>query len=333
MAKSDDLPRTLVPAHRLCVAPMMTHTDRHFRYFLRLISRRTFLYTEMISIGALLHGKHERMLTFHPDEHPIAVQFGGSDPADLATCAAMAEAAGYDEINLNIGCPSDRVQAGRIGVCLMQEPETVAACVERIRATVRLPVTVKCRIGVDDQDDYPFLYRFVSTVKAAGCDCFIIHARKAWLQGLSPRQNRTVPPLDYAAVYRIKQDFPDLEIILNGGVTRMTDLEGHFRQVDGVMLGRAVCNNPYLLASADRVVFNDEHPVPDRVEVYRRYLSYVERGVAEGVALGRMLKNITGLFQGQPGARRFRSYLGEAMHRPDTDRSRLYEALTLIPDQ
>lgn len=333
MAEFDDLPGTPAPAHRLCVAPMMTHTDRHFRYFLRLITRRTFLYTEMISTGALLHGKHEQMLTFHPSEHPIGVQLGGSDPAELAACAAMAEAAGYDEINLNIGCPSNRVQAGRIGVCLMLAPETVAECVERIRQTVRLPVTVKCRIGVDDRDDYPFLYRFVSTVKAAGCNCFIIHARKAWLQGLSPRQNREVPPLDYAAVYRIKQDFPDLEIILNGGVTHLADLEGHYRQVDGVMLGRAVCNNPYMLAAVDRLVFNDAHPVPDRVEIFRRYLGYVEQGHAEGAPLSRMLRNITGLFQGQSGARRFRRFLGEVMHRSDIDVSRLHDVLALIPDQ
>ena len=322
--------RETVSGHRLCVAPMMTHTDRHFRYFLRLLSRRILLYTEMISTGALLHGKREQMLAFDPVEHPIGIQLGGSDPLELAKCAALAESAGYDEINLNTGCPSDRVQAGRFGACLMLEPETVAECIRAIRARVRLPVTVKCRIGVDDSDDYPFLRRFVSTIREAGCTCFMIHARKAWLTGLSPRQNREVPALDYDMVYRIKRDFPSLEIILNGGVTHMEDLQIHYRHVDGVMIGRTACNNPYMLASADRLVFGENHPVPDRKEIFRQYLDYVEQGLEQGVPLSRMLCNITGLFQGQSGARKFRRYLGEIMHCQEVDATQLRKALDLI---
>ena len=309
---------------------MMTHTDRHFRYFLRLMSRRIRLYTEMISTGALLHGNCRQMLAFDPVEHPIGIQLGGSDPSELVECAVLAESSGYDEINLNAGCPSGRVQAGRFGACLMLEPETVAECVRAIRARVRLPLTVKCRIGVDESDDHPFLSRFVSTVSEAGCTCFMIHARKAWLMGLSPRQNREVPALNYDMVYRIKQDFPSLEIILNGGVAHMKDLEKHYHHVDGVMIGRAACQNPYMLACADRLVFGENHPVPDRKEVFRQYLDYVEQGVEQGVSLSRMLRNITGLFQGQSGARKFRRYLGESMHCEKVDAKHLRKALDLI---
>src|SRR5262245_4164603 len=246
---------TLDQAHRFCVAPMMDWTDRHCRFFHRLLTRRAFLYTEMVTAQAVLHGRRERLLAFSPQEHPVALQLGGSDPRRLAQAAAIGESFGYDEINLNVGCPSDRVQEGRFGACLMAEPALVADCVAAMRARVGVPVTVKCRIGIDDQDSEADLERFIGAVARAGCRTFIVHARKAWLQGLSPKENREVPPLDYPRVHRLKAAHPELEIVINGGIASLDEAAAHLAHVDGVALGRAAYQNPYLLADVDRRLF------------------------------------------------------------------------------
>ena len=296
-------------SHRLCVAPMMAHTDRHFRYLLRLLSAHAMLYTEMLTTGALLHGNTEKYARFDGAEHPVGIQLGGSDPAALASCAGIAADFGYDEINLNVGCPSERVRSGRFGACLMAEPGLVADCVHAMAGATRLPVTVKTRTGIDEQDDYEHLRRFVSTVSESGCRTFIIHARKAWLQGLSPRQNRSLPPLQYDRVYRLKQDFPHLEIIINGGITSLDEAHGHLRRVDGVMLGRAVCNNPYLLAGVDKCLFGVNNIPVTRMETLHGYMRYMERQMAEGENLYAMARHILGLFHGQYGARAYRRHL------------------------
>ncbi len=293
---------------------MMDWTDRHCRYFLRLISRHVYLYTEMITTGAILHGDSERLLRFHPDEHPLALQLGGSDPGELAACARIAAKYGYDEVNLNVGCPSDRVQTGRFGACLMADPALVAECVAAMGEASPLPVTVKTRIGIDEHQSYAFLAQFVATVAAAGCRTLIIHARKAWLQGLSPKENREVPPLDYQAVYRVKQDFPQLEIILNGGITDLNQAQDHLTKVDGVMLGRAAYHNPYLLAEVDRRFFGDLRPPLSRHQVVARMLPYVEQELAAGTRLHHITRHILGLYQGVPGARAWRRYLSEHGH-------------------
>lgn len=297
--------------NRISVAPMMDWTDRHCRYFLRLLSRRTLLYTEMVTTGAILHGRAERLLAYDPAEHPIALQLGGSVPADLAACAKVGERFGYDAINLNVGCPSDRVQEGKFGACLMAEPELVAECVRAMREAVYLPVTVKTRIGIDDKDSYEELVRFIGTVAGAGCETFIIHARKAWLQGLSPKENRTKPPLRYDVVARLKADFPRLEFILNGGVISLEQAEQHLLAFDGVMLGRAAYENPYLLAEADRRLFGEAGPVPTRTEVIQAFKPYVEAELARGQRLHSMTRHILGLFQGIRGGRAWRRHLSE----------------------
>lgn len=302
---------------RLSVAPMMDRTDRYQRSFLRRITRRTLLYTEMVTADAVLHGDRARLLAFDEEEQPLALQLGGSEPSALAAAARIGEAFGYDEINLNVGCPSDRVQRGRFGACLMAEPERVAAIVCAMRDAVAVPVTVKTRIGVDAHDDYEFLARFVSLVAAAGCATFIVHARKAYLQGLSPKENRTVPPLRYEVVYRLKTDFPDLEIVLNGGVETLEAAEDHLRQVDGVMIGRAAYENPYLLVEADRRFFGDAAPPPVREAVVLAMLPYLEAKVAAGVPLSRMTRHLLGLFNGIAGARAWRRCLTEEAFRAD----------------
>ncbi len=322
-----------MPDRRFSVAPMMDCTDRFARYFLRLLSRRALLYTEMVPAAAIVHGKSAQFLPFDDSEHPIAVQFGGSEPRDLARCAREAERYGYDEVNLNVGCPSDRVQAGRFGACLMAEPDRVADCVAAMRDAGALPVTVKTRIGIDHQDSYEALTGFVARVAEAGCRSFTIHARKAWLQGLSPKQNREIPPLDYPRVYRLKRDFPDLEIIINGGIDSLEDCGEHLRQVDGVMLGRAAYHSPYLLAEVDRLVFGDMQPSPSRHAVLRRYLPFVERQLIAGVALPAMSRHLLGLFQGVPGARRFRRHISEHAHRPGAGPEVLEQAAALVPEQ
>jgi tRNA-dihydrouridine synthase A len=316
--------------HRLCIAPMMTHTDRHFRYFLRLISRRVMLYTEMITTGAIIHGKQYQRLEFSEEEHPLALQLGGNDPVDLSECARIAEQYGYDEINLNIGCPSDRVRNGRFGACLMAYPEVVADCVSAMQAGIAIPVTVKTRIGIDDQDSYEHLAGFIDTVAKSGCRTFIIHARKAWLQGLSPRQNREVPPLRFETVYRIKSDFPELEIIINGGVTTLDQAQAHLQQVDGVMIGRAICNNPYMLAEADRLIFNQDTPPVSRSDILKHYLDYTETHLAKGTSLQETTRHILGLFQGQPGARKWRRYLSENIYHEDSGIEVIENALAAI---
>ncbi|HHM06467.1 MAG TPA: tRNA dihydrouridine(20/20a) synthase DusA [Gammaproteobacteria bacterium] len=311
---------------RFCVAPMLDWTDRHCRYFLRLLSRRARLYSEMITASALLRGATRRWLAHHPAEHPLALQLGGGEAAALACAARLAADAGFDEINLNVGCPSDRVHAGRFGACLMAEPERVAESVAAMRAAVRVPVTVKTRLGIDHHDSYEFLHRFVSTVAEAGCTTFIIHARKAWLRGLSPRENRSVPPLDYARVYRLKQDFPQLTIVINGGITTLEQSAAHLPRVDGVMLGRAVYHDPYLLAAVDRSLFGDPTPAPSRHEVVARLQPYVATQLARGTPLQAISRHLLGLFQGQPGARAWRRHLSEQAHRQGADGRVLLDA-------
>ncbi|MGA7372168.1 MAG: tRNA dihydrouridine(20/20a) synthase DusA [Methyloceanibacter sp.] len=300
--------------HLFCVAPMMEWTDRHCRYFLRLISKRTLLYTEMVTADAVLRGDRNRLLHFHSAEHPVALQVGGSDPEGLAEAARIGAEFGYDEINLNVGCPSDRVQAGRFGACLMAEPELVADLIAAMGAKSNVPVTVKCRIGIDDQDAEESLDRFIDTVARGGCSTFILHARKAWLKGLSPKENRDVPPIDYDRVYRIKARRPDLTIIVNGGIESFGEAGEHLAHVDGVMLGRAAYQDPYLLAEVDGSLFEAAKPAPSRLDVLDSFMAYADRELARGVRLNQVTRHILGLFHGQPRARAFRRVLAENAH-------------------
>ncbi len=300
---------------RLAVAPMLDWTDRHCRYFLRLITRDTLLYTEMVTTGALIHGDRDRHLGFDPMEHPVALQLGGSDPQAMALCARRGADWGYDEININVGCPSDRVQNGRFGACLMAEPQVVADCVAAMKGAVEIPVTVKTRIGIDERDSYGELVDFVGQVAEAGCDALIVHARKAWLQGLSPRENREIPPLRYDWVQRLKGDFPSLAVVINGGIQTLDAAVELLRGLDGVMIGREAYQNPWILAQADRLIFGDPALTPSRLRVLERFLPYVEQGLAAGVPLNAMTRHILGLFQGQPGARAWRRHLSENAHR------------------
>ena len=295
----------------IAVAPMLDWTDRHYRYFIRLLSRHTLLYTEMVTTGAILRGDRERLLAHDPAEYPLALQLGGSDPAELARCARIAADWGYDEINLNVGCPSDRVQSGRFGACLMAEPDLVAACVAAMRAATDLPVTVKTRIGIDERDSYQELADFVRRVEAGGCTVFIVHARKAWLSGLSPKENREIPPLRHEVVHRLKRDFPELTIVLNGGLTTLEQVTEQLRQVDGAMIGRAAYENPYLLAEVDRRFFGSSASPPNRHQVVRALLPYLEERLRAGTPLQCMTRPILGLFQGIPGARAWRRVLSE----------------------
>ena len=322
--------KTQVSSHRFSVAPMMDWTDRYDRFFLRLISRHALLYTEMVTSGAVLHGDRERLLGFEPEQHPVALQLGGSEPRDLAEAARIGEGFGYDEINLNVGCPSDRVQSGRFGACLMAEPGIVARCVSSMQEAVSVPVTVKCRIGIDDQDEETALDDFIEKVRVTGCSTFIIHARKAWLDGLSPKQNRDIPPLNYERVYRLKQAYDDLTIVINGGIGDLGEVDQHLRRVDGVMLGRAAYQNPYLLAEVDRRYFDGALHVPERREIVERLLPYVEHKIAEGVRLNQITRHILGLYQGVPGARQWRRHLSQNAHLPGADVSVVREALELV---
>jgi tRNA-dihydrouridine synthase A len=315
----------------LSVAPMLDWTDRYCRYFLRQITRRTLLYTEMITTGALLHRDPARFLDYHPEEHPLALQLGGSEPGELAQCARLAHEWGYDEVNLNVGCPSDRVQSGRFGACLMAEPGLVADCVAAMRDAAPRPVTVKHRIGIDDRDSYDELTRFVETIAQAGCEVFIVHARKAWLQGLSPKENREIPPLDYGAVHALKRDFPDLQFVINGGFKTLAQAEEQLARVDGVMIGREAYQNPWMLAAADRRIFGDTAPARTRREVVEKMLPFVRQTHARGVPLHRVTRHMLGLFQGQPGARAWRRFLSERAHLPDSGPEVLAEALALLP--
>lgn len=315
---------------RFSVAPMMDWTDRHDRYFLRQISRHTLLYTEMVTTGALLHGDRERFLRFHADEHPVALQLGGCEPDALARCSEFAEQYGYDEVNLNVGCPSDRVQAARFGACLMAEPQLVAECISAMRAACALPVTVKCRIGIDERDSYEHFREFVETVAATGNRVFIVHARKAWLQGLSPKQNREVPPLQYERVYRLKQEFPELEIIMNGGIESLEDADRHLQQVDGVMLGRAAYKNPYLLAEVDQRYFGAKARPPSRREIALSMQDYIIESLEQGAAFKHISRHMLGLFQGQYGGRLWRRILSEEGCRPDAGLDTLHKALAAV---
>ena len=294
---------------------MMDHTDRHFRYFMRIISPHAMLYTEMITTGALIHGDRQRFLEHHVDEYPLAIQLGGSDPEGLAACAVIAEEAGYGEVNLNVGCPSERVQSGKFGACLMAEPELVAEGISRMSQSVNIPVTVKTRIGIDDQDSYEELSAFINCVKNAGCNTFIIHARKAWLNGLSPKENREVPPLQYEIVYQLKNEFPEIDFIINGGFTTQDSIMEQYAHVDGVMIGRATYQNPYLLAEIEQSLFGNEASQPTRYEILENFMDYVQQNLDQGVYLGHMSRHILGLFLGQPGARAYRRYISENAYR------------------
>ncbi len=329
----DRLPDAL-PDRRLCVAPMMDRTDRFERYFLRRITRRTVLYTEMVTTGAILHGDRERLLRFDPAEHPVALQLGGSEPAALAECARIGADLGYDEIDLNVGCPSGRVQSGRFGVCLMAEPGLVAACVRAMRQAVAVPVTVKCRIGIDGRDDYGFLHTFVSAIADAGCRTAIVHARTAMLAGLSPKQNREIPPLRYEVAARLKADFPGLGIVLNGGIGSLDEAEAHLATFDGVMIGRAAYRTPWMLAAADDRIFGAPPPCRTREGAALAMLPFIEREVAAGVPAHRILRHMTGLFHGVPGGRAWRRCLSMHGHRPGAGADLVRAALALIgPDR
>ncbi len=294
--------------HRLSVAPMMDWTDRHCRSLHRVLTRRSLLYTEMLTTGAVLHGDRKRLLAFSPAEHPVALQLGGSEPADLAEAARIGEAEGYDEINLNVGCPSDRVQSGRFGACLMREPVLVAECMAAMASAVKVPVTVKCRIGVDEQDPEESLFTLVDGCVAAGVKTFVVHSRKAWLKGLSPKENRDVPPLDYPLVWRLKRERPELTIVINGGIASLADAEAHLAHVDGVMLGRAAYHTPEMLGEVDERIFGEGIAVGAR-EAVEAYRGYVASQLAAGVHLAAMTRHMLGLFHGAPGARTWRRIL------------------------
>jgi len=310
------------------IAPMLECTDRHDRFFLRLISPHVLLYTEMITTQALLHGNFQQFLTFHPFEHPIALQLGGHRPDALTHCALLGEDWGYDEINLNIGCPSARVKSGQFGACLMLTPERVAECVNAMQNRVNIPVTVKCRIGVDDYDSYEDLTHFIKTVSDAGCRVFIIHARKAWLNGLSPKQNRTIPPLKYDVVYHIKKDFPHLTIIINGGIQTLAQINDHLKWVDGVMIGRKVYSDPYFLAEIEQALFDTQSVT--REEIMEQFIPYIQEELDNQVKLTQIVRHILGLFLGQKGGRIWRRYLSEHAHKKNSGIETLRAAMTAL---
>jgi len=300
----------VAPFNRLLsIAPMMDCTDRHYRYFMRLITKHVLLYTEMIHANQIIHGDKNYFLGFNPQEQPIAIQLGGHDPNLLTTASVTAENWGYQEINLNIGCPSDRVQKGKFGACLMNEPNLVAECVAAIKNKVSIPVTVKTRIGVDHNDSYEFLCNFIEKVKAAGCKTFIIHARKAWLKGLSPKQNRTIPPLDYERVYQLKKDYKDLEIIINGGIKTSEEIKDHLNHVDGVMIGRKAYSDPYLFSNMDSLFYNSKSPIKSRMQILKAYLPYLEQELKRGVRINLLTRHMVGLFHGLPNAKAFRHFM------------------------
>jgi tRNA-dihydrouridine synthase A len=313
-------------SHRLCTAPMMDWSDRHCRYFFRQLSPHAVVYSEMITTGALVHGDVPRHLDFDPAEHPVALQLGGSEPADLAHCARLGERWGYDEINLNCGCPSQRVQRGAFGACLMAEPELVADCVKAMQDAVSIPVTVKHRLGLDRSEDYGFVRRFVETLARAGCRTFLVHARNAVLKGLSPRDNREVPPLRYAEVHRLKAEFPELEIVVNGGVAAWPQVEAELARVDGVMLGRAAYHDPYVLADLDHRLFGGA-AAPSRAEIVRRMHRYAVAQVARGTPLRAIARHMLGLYHGRPGGRRWRQMLSDAARLAANDPELLLDAL------
>ncbi|MCO4769474.1 MAG: tRNA dihydrouridine(20/20a) synthase DusA [Deltaproteobacteria bacterium] len=316
----------------LSIAPMMACTDRHYRYLMRQITRHTLLYTEMVHTGAILRGRREDHLQFDVSEHPVALQLGGDDPAALAACAQKAEALGYDEVNINVGCPSDRVSNGCFGASLMARPERVAECVAAMRDVVAIPVTVKHRIGIDDIDTYEHMLHFVDIVSAAGADRFTVHARKAWLKGLSPKENRNVPPLRYADVYRLKAERPHLPIEINGGIRTLDVAETQLAHVDAVMIGRAAYDTPWIFADADARFFGATEAPPTRHDVVRRMLPYIEREMTDGTTLHRAARHMLGLFAGQRGAKRWKRHISEGAHRPGAGPELIEAAADLVPE-
>ncbi|MGH6771816.1 MAG: tRNA dihydrouridine(20/20a) synthase DusA [Xanthobacteraceae bacterium] len=319
-------------ARSFSVAPMMEWTDRHCRFFHRLLTRRALIYTEMITTGAVLRGDRARLLVYDPAEHPVALQLGGSEPAALAECARIAADLGYDEINLNVGCPSDRVQEGRFGACLMAEPALVGDCVAAMKAAVAIPVTVKCRIGIDDQDPEVALDTLAATLLPARVDALIVHARKAWLSGLSPRENRDIPPLDYDRVFRLKAAYPHLPVVLNGGIANVEQARDHLERVDGVMMGRAAYQEPWRLLAVDAFVFGEAAPFPNAKAAAQAMLPYVERELARGARLSSITRHMLGLFRGVPGARAFRRHLATEAVKPGAGAEVLADALALVMD-
>jgi tRNA-dihydrouridine synthase A len=319
-------------SRRFAIAPMMEWTDRHCRFFHRLLTRRALIYTEMITTGAVLHGDRARLLAFDPAEHPVALQLGGCDPAALARCARIAEDLGYDEVNLNVGCPSDRVREGRFGACLMAEPALVGDCVAAMTAAVRLPVTVKCRIGIDDQDPEEALETLSRAAEAAGVAALIVHARKAWLDGLSPRENRDVPPLDYARVHRLKAAHPDLCIVLNGGIADLDQAAAQLERLDGVMMGRAAYQEPWRLIAVDPVLFGKAAPLPSPKGAAEALIPYIERELERGTRLHAITRHVLGLFRGVPGARAFRRHLAVEAVKPGATAAAFRAALALVVD-
>jgi len=324
---------SLIAARRFSVAPMMEWTDRHCRFFHRLLTRRALLYTEMLTTGAIIHGDRKRLLAFNDAEHPVAVQLGGSDSQALAECARIAEDFGYDEANLNVGCPSDRVQEGRFGACLMAEPQLVGDCVAAMKAAVRIPVTVKSRTGIDEQDPEAALEELTCSIKAARADALIVHARKAWLSGLSPKENREVPPLDYERVYRLKAAHPDLSIVLNGGIASVEQAVAHIGRLDGVMMGRAAYQEPWRLMSADPALFGEEAVFSSQRAAVEAFIPYVEAELARGTRLHSITRHMLGLFQGLPGARAYRRHLATEAVKPGAGANVLREALDRVRDR
>ncbi len=319
-------------SHKFSVAPMLHCTDRHFRYLARLLSKKCFLYTEMITTGALIYGNRERWLRLHDDENPVAIQLGGSKPNEMAQCAELAEKYKFDEVNINVGCPSDRVQAGKFGACLMLEPEIVSSCIKAMKAASDIEVTVKTRIGVDDQDNYEFLKQFVEKIAAADCKTFVIHARKAHLSGLSPRQNRSIPPLRYEYVYRLKQDFPELTIILNGGIKDTKEILAHLKELDGVMVGREAYDNPYFLSEIDEIIFKTLTKSLSRFAVLDQYKLYMQSELDNGVPLKVLAQHVFGLFNGLPGARSWRRYLSEHIYAKDAGLDVINDAVKAVSE-
>jgi len=323
----------IMPDRTLSIAPMMDYTDRHERYFLRLISKRMLLYTEMVTCQALVHGDAKRFLRFDESEHPVALQLGGSKPEDLAACSQMAEQAGYDEVNLNVGCPSDRVKSGKFGACLMAKPQLVTDCFVAMQSNISIPVSIKCRIGIDDQNELLELPLFIEALANAGCNTFIIHARKAWLQGLSPKENRDVPPLNYELVYQIKKNFPQLNITINGGVNTLVEAANHLKHVDGVMIGREAYHNPYMLAEADQLLYGEDNTIPTRQQILTQFLPYIDQQLKEGIKLTQISRHILGLFQGLPGARLYRRYISENANKPNADSQVIKDAAKLVQEK
>ncbi|EXJ11115.1 MULTISPECIES: tRNA dihydrouridine(20/20a) synthase DusA [Nitrincola] len=316
--------------HRFSVAPMMDWTDKHCRYLHRLISKHTVLYTEMVTTGALIHGDTKRFLAYNPEEHPVVLQLGGGDPSELALCAKMAEDYGYDEVNLNVGCPSDRVQNNMIGACLMGHPDRVADCIDQMQQAVDIPVTIKHRLGIDELDSQEYLLEFVRKVRDTGCKTFIIHARKAILQGLSPKENRDIPPLQYERVYDVKQAFPDLDVWINGGIRTLDETQQHLQHVDGVMVGREAYQNPFLLSEVDALLYSDSSSIKSRLDIAHAFEPYVAEQLAKGIPLYAVVKHMLGLFHGQRGGKQFRRHISENGHKQGAGLDVYRQALELV---